>query len=132
MAQKESELSRLNRRLNTLSIFRSILEDDVVGRLQALIDSIGTGSLEEQLRRYGDFTGALFEAGGNITTYVRTFLQDDMNFYLRNNISASFVGDIKTKPKLGAALSVVMMLIMCVVILINNFITKKTTKWESR
>ena len=48
------------------------------------------------------------------------------------NISASFVGDIRTKPKLGAALSVVMMLIMCVVILINNFITKKTTKWESR
>lgn len=48
------------------------------------------------------------------------------------NISASFVGDIKTKPKLGAALSVVMMLIMCVVILLNNFITKKTTKWESR
>ncbi|MDD6707832.1 MAG: DUF815 domain-containing protein [Eubacterium pyruvativorans] len=86
MAQKESELSRLNRRLNTLSIFRSILEDDVVGRLQALIDSIGTGSLEEQLRRYGDFTGALFEAGGNITTYVRTFLQDDMNFYLRNTV----------------------------------------------
>ena len=48
------------------------------------------------------------------------------------NISASFVGDIKTKPKLGAALSVVMMLIMCLVILLNNFITKKTTKWESR
>ncbi|MBR1606961.1 MAG: ABC transporter permease [Clostridia bacterium] len=48
------------------------------------------------------------------------------------NISASFVGDIETKPKLGAALSVVMMLIMCVVILINNFITKKTTKWEGR
>ena len=36
------------------------------------------------------------------------------------NISASFVGDIKSKPKLGAALSVVMMIIM------------KTTKWEGR
>ena len=47
------------------------------------------------------------------------------------NISASFVGDIKTKPKLGAALSVVMMAILCVVILINNFITKKMTKWEA-
>ena len=46
------------------------------------------------------------------------------------NISASFVGDIKTKPKLGAALSVVMMLILCIVILINNFITHKTTRWE--
>ena len=48
------------------------------------------------------------------------------------NISAQFVGDIKTKPKLGAALSVVMMLIIVIVILINNFITKKTTKWEKR
>ena len=48
------------------------------------------------------------------------------------NISAQFVGDIKTKPKLGAALSVVMMLIMVIVILLNNFITKKTTKWEKR
>ena len=47
------------------------------------------------------------------------------------NISASFVGDIKTKPKLGAALSVVMMSILCVVILINNYITKKTTRWEA-
>ena len=47
------------------------------------------------------------------------------------NISASFVGDIKTKPKLGAALSVVMMVILCIVILINNYITKKTTRWEA-
>ena len=48
------------------------------------------------------------------------------------NISASFVGDIKSKPKLGAALSVVMMIIMSIVILVNNSITKKTTKWEGR
>ena len=48
------------------------------------------------------------------------------------NISASFVGDIKSKPKLGAALSVVMMIIMSIVILVNNYITKKTTKWEGR
>ncbi len=48
------------------------------------------------------------------------------------NISASFVGDIKAKPKLGAALSVVMMIIMSIVILVNNYITKKTTKWEGR
>ena len=47
------------------------------------------------------------------------------------NISASFVGDIKTKPKLGAALSIVMMLILCIVILLNNYIRKKTTRWES-
>lgn len=48
------------------------------------------------------------------------------------NISASFVGDIKTKPHLGAALSVVMMLMMCIVILINNLISKKLSKWQWR
>ena len=48
------------------------------------------------------------------------------------NISASFVGDIKSKAKLGRALSVVMMIIMSIVILVNNYITKKTTKWEGR
>ena len=48
------------------------------------------------------------------------------------NISALFVGDIVLKPKLGAALSVVMIVIMCAVILLDNFIVKKTTRWKTR
>ena len=48
------------------------------------------------------------------------------------NISAMFVGDIMAKPKLGAALSVVMMVIMCIVILLDNWIVKKTTSWKTR
>ncbi len=48
------------------------------------------------------------------------------------NISAMFVGDIMAKPKLGAALSVVMMVIMCIVILLDNYIVKKTTSWKTR
>lgn len=68
-----------------------------------------------------------------LTAYATAYALLMNNFSLLPiNISASFVGDIKTKPKLGAALSVVMMLIMCIVILINNFITKKMTKWEKR
>ena len=68
-----------------------------------------------------------------LTAYATAYALLMNNFSLLPiNISASFVGDIKTKPKLGAALSVVMMLIMCIVILINNFITRKTTRWEKR
>lgn len=48
------------------------------------------------------------------------------------NISASFTGDIATKPMLGAALSCVMIVIMCAVILLDNWIVKKTTKWGAR
>ncbi len=48
------------------------------------------------------------------------------------NISAAFTGDIRSQPALGAALSVVMMVLMCVVILLNNYIVKKTTQWKTR
>ena len=48
------------------------------------------------------------------------------------DISASFTGDIASKPKFGAALSVVMMVIRCAVILIDNYIVKKTTTWKTR
>ena len=48
------------------------------------------------------------------------------------NISAAFTGDIAAKPALGAALSVIMMLLMFVVILIDNYIIKVTTRWKVR
>lgn len=48
------------------------------------------------------------------------------------DISASFTGDISAKPKLGAALSVILIVLMCAVILIDNFIVKQTTKWKTR
>ncbi|MBP6886795.1 MAG: ABC transporter permease [Oscillospiraceae bacterium] len=48
------------------------------------------------------------------------------------NISAMFTGDIASKPHLGAALSVVMMLLMCAAILIDNYIIKATTRWNAR
>lgn len=48
------------------------------------------------------------------------------------NISAAFTGDIRSQPALGAALSVVMMILMCAVILIDNYVVKKTTQWKTR
>ena len=48
------------------------------------------------------------------------------------NISAAFTGDIRSQPSLGAALSVVMMILMVVVIFVDNYIVKKTTQWKTR
>lgn len=48
------------------------------------------------------------------------------------NISAAFTGDIKSQPSLGAALSVVMIILMCAVLLLDNYIVKKTTQWKTR
>lgn len=43
-------------------------------------------------------------------------------------VSGMFTGDMQTRPELGSALSVIMMLLMCAAILINNYIVKKTRK----
>ncbi len=53
-----------------------------------------------------------------------------MNNYalLPINISGMFVGDVTIRKGLGGALSVVMMLLMVAMILITNYITKKTRK----
>lgn len=57
-----------------------------------------------------------------------------MNNYslLPVNITGMFTGDMTTRPHLGAALSVVMMLLMLVAIMINNYINQQTTKWKVR
>ncbi len=55
-----------------------------------------------------------------------------MNNYslLPVNITGMFTGDMTTRPHLGAALSVVMMLLMLIAIMINNYINRQTTKWK--
>lgn len=57
-----------------------------------------------------------------------------MNNYslLPVNITGMFTGDMTTRPHLGAALSVVMMLLMLIAIMINNYINRQTTKWKVR
>jgi putative spermidine/putrescine transport system permease protein len=57
-----------------------------------------------------------------------------MNNYslLSINITGMFTGDMTTRPHLGAALSVVMMIFMLGAILINNFITRRTSTWRWR
>lgn len=57
-----------------------------------------------------------------------------MNNYslLPVNITGMFTGDMTTRPHLGAALSVVMMLLMLVAIMINNYVNRQTTKWKVR
>ena len=55
-----------------------------------------------------------------------------MNNYslLSISITGMFTGDMTTRPHLGAALSVIMMLLMMAAIFINNYITRQSTKWK--
>jgi len=88
-----ADLLQLNRQLNALSVFRSILETDVVSSLQKLFYAIDKGSLEEQLFNYGAFTKALYEDGGDLTEFVKKFVLEDENLFLRRQLEKQPVSD---------------------------------------
>lgn len=91
MNNMKNSLQILNRQLNALSVFRSILETDVVSNLQKLLYAIDKGSLDEQLFAYGAFTKALYEKGGNLTAFVREFINEDENFFLLKRMNHSAI-----------------------------------------
>lgn len=81
-----NKLFNLNRTLNALSVFRSILETPVVSSLQKLLYAVEQGSIDEQLLTYGAFSKALYEEGGNLTEFVKNFVLDDENIYLTSRL----------------------------------------------
>lgn len=62
----DNTLFDLNRQLNALSVFRSILETDVVSSLQKLLYAIEKSSLDEQLSLYGAFSRAHYMSAAAI------------------------------------------------------------------
>lgn len=87
MNNMNAELLQLSNQLNALSVFRSILETPVVSSLQKLFYAIDKGSLEEQLFNYGAFTKALYEEGGDLTEFVKKFILEDENLFLRRQLA---------------------------------------------
>lgn len=87
----EDTLLKLNRQLNALSVFRSILDTHVVSGLQKLLYAIEEGSLDQQLSCYGAFSRALYEHGGNLTEFIKQFITEDENFFLIKKLNGDMI-----------------------------------------
>ena len=83
----KDSLQLLNRQLNALSVFRSILDTPVVSALQKLIYAISEGSADTQISACGAFSKALYEEGGNLSDFVCRYVSDDENVFLKANLS---------------------------------------------
>lgn len=78
-----NKLHDLSTELNTLAIFRSILNDDLIKNFQELATS--TYSLESKdlvLHIYGDFVSKLFNKTSSLTRYITELALSDENFYI--------------------------------------------------
>lgn len=77
-------LNALGLRLHSLSVFRALLKDPVVKALLSYLDQRESGSLDQCIAAYGEFTSQLYQAHTvNLSSYIEGILRDDENVYIR-------------------------------------------------
>ena len=80
-------LSELNIRLRSLSIFRKLLEDPVVEALCCYLECLECGDSEGISRKvlhYGAFVSALYDSGKRtLAGYIQSIVNNDENAYIR-------------------------------------------------
>ena len=73
----KEKLAQLNMRLQSLAVFRALLEDSVIGALQQYLNSPGVS-------RYAAFVAALYESGSeSLAAHIQDAVNDNENPYIR-------------------------------------------------
>ena len=67
-------------KLHSLAVFRSLLSDPVIKRLEKLLAA--GEQTNEQIDRYSAFAGELFGRGGNLSEYILKCVLEDENVYI--------------------------------------------------
>ena len=80
---KTTELSALNIRLQSLAIFRALLDDPVVSALCGYLESVGNAPTARSVARYAEFVSRLYAAGSTtLARYIQRIAGDDENAYI--------------------------------------------------
>ena len=74
-------LPLLSVQLRSLVIFRNILSDPVISRLQVLLDA-DTSDTASCVDAYCDFAAALFARGDDLSAYLLNLIMEDENIYM--------------------------------------------------
>ena len=101
-------LRKLDRRLNSFSVFRSFVETEMMSTFHWMIASMDTepsGQADpfdvDIVNIYASFVNSIYNEGGNLTDYVKQYVQNDENSYLKARLSGKVVS-----PALEEALMV--------------------------
>ena len=101
-------LRKLDRRLNSFSVFRSFVETEMMSTFHWMIASMDTepsGHADpfdvDIVNIYASFVNSIYNEGGNLTDYVKQYVQNDENSYLKARLSGKGVS-----PALEEALMV--------------------------
>jgi len=76
------KMKTLNLKLNSLVIFRNILNDEVVEKLRDLLSSY-EDDLLMKVNKYSSFVSTLFEKNHNLSNYLLNLILEDENIYVK-------------------------------------------------
>ncbi len=78
------KLNNLKNRLNSLVIFRNLLENPLIKKLNEFLLTLhNDGEKSVKIDRYCDFVSELYSHGENLTEYVFKILSEDENSYVK-------------------------------------------------
>ena len=84
MIDMNKNLENLNIRIQTLTVFRALLDDPVIKALCRYLSSLQQKESIESVSAYSDFVSLIYKNGnGNLTEYIRNAVNNDENVYIR-------------------------------------------------
>lgn len=87
----KTDLKELCCKLNSLAVFRGILQNSVVKALSELLSC--EGSTIEKIGCYSSFVSALYQHSENLSRYLLKVVLDDENFYIVNRAQGKKLGN---------------------------------------
>lgn len=87
----KKKLAELNIKLGSLTIFRQLLADPVIGGFQNLVFYIGEKDVQAQVDAYCEFTSALYQKTPNLSAYINYLINNDENFYVKEKAACKQV-----------------------------------------
>ena len=79
---ENKDLKTLGLRLNSLTLFRELLDDPIINALTRCIDTLAKGEKGEKIAAYCSFVSLLYKKGGNLSKYLREAVRDSENVYI--------------------------------------------------
>ena len=82
-------LKDLSLKLHSLTVFRNLLDDDVIGNLLSFLDVADGENAELSIDFYSGFVKALYESGfESLSSYISELASSDENVYIRYKTAA--------------------------------------------
>lgn len=83
----------LKHRIDSLTVFSDIKNDDVIQKLRGVISAAEKGDTGEAIKSYSAFLSAMYPVTSDLTEYIRTLIMQNENFYVKAKASGKDISD---------------------------------------